>query len=90
MEDLVTYATLQSDNLEDRCYLDIPLALCRSEPAEVVVGQQLTCLMISSSVSMVLKAVPETPGSYTRVGLFRPKTEGWQFVGHKNNSIVIK
>lgn len=90
MEDLVTYATLQSDNLEDRCYLDIPLALCRSEPAEVVVGQRLTCLMISSSVTMVLKAVPETPGSYTRVGLFRPKTEGWQFAGNKNNSIVIK
>lgn len=90
MEDLVTYATLQSGNLEDRCYLDIPLAICRSEPAEVTVGQKLTCLMISSSVIVVLKAVPDTPGSYTRVGLFQPKKKGWQFVGNRDNSIIIK
>lgn len=89
-EDLGTFATLQSGGLEDRCYLDIPLALCRSEPAEVVVGQQLTCLMISSGMSLVLKAVPGTPKCYTRVGLFQPKTKGWGFVASKTNIMVIK
>jgi hypothetical protein len=93
MVDLVTYATLRAGHLEDRCYLDIPLALCRSEPAEVVVGQRLLCIIISSKMAMVLKPVPQTTGStatYTRVGLFKPKTEGWQFVVDDNVSIVIK
>lgn len=89
VHDLVTYATIQSGDLEGRCLLDIPLALCRSQPAEVSVGQQLVCLMISSGMSVVLKAVPHSPGSYTRVGLFEPETEGWTFRGKKDETIFI-
>ncbi|KAK3642958.1 hypothetical protein LTR56_010555 [Elasticomyces elasticus] len=88
--DMVTFATIRSGKLEDRCYLDIPLVLCRSEPCEVSVGQQLTCLMLSSRMCMVLKAVAQTRGVYTRVGLFKPKTEGWKFFGDKYSDIVIK
>ncbi|KAK5677194.1 hypothetical protein LTS10_010383 [Elasticomyces elasticus] len=88
--DMVTFATIRSGKLEDRCYLDIPLVLCRSEPCEVSVGQQLTCLMLSSRMCMVLKAVAQTRGVYTRVGLFKPKTEGWKLFGDKYSDIMIK
>jgi hypothetical protein len=87
--DLCTYATLQRDGKEGRCYLDVPLALCRIEPAEVAVGEELTCLVISSSTIMVLKPVPNTPSTYTRVGLFQPKESGWWFENDRNSIFII-
>jgi Heterokaryon incompatibility protein (HET) len=87
--DLCTYATLQRDGKEGRCYLDLPLALCRVEPAEVAIGEELMLLVVSSITIMVLKAVPDTPGSYTRVGLFRPKEEGWWFDQDRGSIFVI-
>lgn len=88
-KDLCTYAKLRRDNMEGRCYLDLPLALCRREPAEVVVGQEVTCLVISSTTIMVLKPVPETPGSYTRVGPFQPKGDGWRFDNNRESIFII-
>jgi hypothetical protein len=80
-----TYATLKSTKHEGRCFLDVPLALCRTEPAEVVVGQIVTCLMISSTTALVLKPVPATPGAYNRVGFFR---EGWTF-GPQDTVVIL-
>jgi hypothetical protein len=89
IQDHCTYATLQRDGQEGRCYLDLPLCLCRTKPAEVVVGQEVSCLVISSTTVMVLKAVPKTPGSYTRVGIFCPANEGWRFEEGRNSIFII-
>jgi hypothetical protein len=84
---LCTYAMLKNGDNEEHCYLDVPLALCRTNPAEVAVGDTLTCLVISSRTALVLKACGEVPGIYTRVGIFLPKSETWSF--GDSGSIVI-
>jgi hypothetical protein len=78
---------LKNGDNEEHCYLDVPLALCRTNPAEVAVGDTLTCLVISSRTALVLKACGEVPGIYTRVGIFLPKSETWSF--GDSGSIVI-
>lgn len=82
-----TYATLKSTKHEGRCFLDVPLALCRTEPTEVVVGQIVTCLMISTTTALVLKPVPATPGAYYRVGVFKG-SEGWTF-GPQDTVVIL-
>ena len=84
---LCTYAMLKDGDNEEYCYLDVPLALCRTNPAEVAVGDTLTCLVISSRTVLVLKAYGEVPGIYTRVGIFLPNSESWSF--WDSGSIVI-
>src|SRR3984885_5750559 len=76
-QDYCTYAVLQREGKEDRCYLDIPMD--RTQPAEVSVGAEVTCLVISTATTLVLKAIPSLHGCYTRVGLFRPTQSAWSF-----------
>ncbi|GME48874.1 HET-domain-containing protein [Neofusicoccum parvum] len=78
--------TLQQADRLQKFYLDIPLSLCRSEPAEVrtrddVLLLLLECEKISPStfykhgyrvMTLVLKRSAEYPGVYERVGLVFP------------------
>lgn len=86
---LVTYALLRKDNLEARAYLDCPLALCRSEPAEVAVGDIVTCLLISDTSCLILKPMPERLGVYRRVGYCQAGSEGWPFVNDHRSIVVL-
>ena len=90
--ELATYVMLQWDegDVEDRAYLDVPLVLSRSSPAEVIVGEQVLCLMISTSTLMVLKAIDDDFTEFVRVGLFRPKSKGWGFVKTPESGIIIR
>jgi len=84
-----TYATLRNSENEAHCYLDVPLALCRTQPAEVAVGDTLTCLKISSRTALVLKACGEVPDTYTRVGIFQLDYEGWTFQVDGKSVVII-
>ncbi|KAK3166666.1 hypothetical protein OEA41_009791 [Lepraria neglecta] len=83
-----TYAVLSNGTMKDHCYLDVPLTLCSSLPAEVSVGMRVTCLVISSRTVLVLKSLREFPDTYTRVGIFCPGSDGWKF-NITGRSIVI-
>ena len=74
-----TYACLSDGAMTDYCWLDVPLTLCVSHPAEVEIGMRVTCLVISSRTILVLKSVRERPDTYTRVGIFTPGSDGWKF-----------
>ena len=84
-----TYAVLSNGSMRDYCYLDVPLTLCSSIPAEVFVGMKVTCLVLSSRTVLVLTSVRGSPNTYTRVGIFLPGSEGWKF-DITGRSIVIK
>jgi Heterokaryon incompatibility protein (HET) len=86
---LVTYATLRKGELEARAYLDCPLALCRSEPAEVAVGDNVIGLVVSSRSCLILKEIPDTPGAYRRVGYFVPNREGWSFANDRGSIFIL-
>jgi hypothetical protein len=88
-QDFCTYATLQFGGTEGRCYLDCPLVLSRKDPAEVSIGEEVMLLVISSYITMVLKTVPDTPGSYRRVGLFKLKEGGLVFDAGRRSIFIV-
>ena len=61
--------------LDVMCYLDLPLCCGRIPPAEVEVGEQVTCLVLSTRICWVLKLVRARHSHYRRVGLFKAKDE---------------
>lgn len=83
----VTVALLKTSKSEARAQLDIPLALCRSKPAEVVVGQKLLCLAISNTTELVLAPVAGRAKTYIRVGIIRPP-EGWKLGPQETVAII--
>jgi hypothetical protein len=85
-QDLCTYAKVRREGKEGICYLDIPRVAGGTEPAEICVGEEVTLLVISTDMVMVLKPVPDVLGSYTRVGIFKPKEKGWSFPNPNPNS----
>ena len=64
-----TSATLNSGDTTFECSLDVPLVLGKKEPAEVQVGDEVTCLRISHEVALVLRNHPSTEGAFQRVGI---------------------
>ncbi|KAK0113949.1 hypothetical protein ONS96_014798 [Cadophora gregata f. sp. sojae] len=58
---------------ELECLLDLPLCCARLPPAEVVVGEEVVLLVISSVTCWVLKKLRTRPGYYKRVGVFKVK-----------------
>jgi hypothetical protein len=70
---LCTYATLEIEGQETRCFLDVPLVLARQDPAEVVIGGDVLCLQVSQMLGLVLRPMKTTSGSivYRRVGILR-------------------
>lgn len=84
-----TFATLQQGTMSEQCFLDVPLALCRSQPAEVVVGDWVGLLLISSTTALVLKMAAAKPGAYVRVGYFKPRETGWRFFNPSEGLVLL-
>ncbi|KAL5323084.1 hypothetical protein ACEPPN_007612 [Leptodophora sp. 'Broadleaf-Isolate-01'] len=55
------------------CFLDLPLCCARIPPAEVVPGDKVTLLVLSSTSCWVLKKMRTRYGYYKRVGTFKLK-----------------
>jgi hypothetical protein len=83
----ITFAMLKTASGEGRACLDVPLALCRSEPAEVAVGQKVICLAISNTTGLVLSPVTGRPKTHVRVGIIR-HPEGWSY-GPQETVVII-
>ncbi|KAH7418629.1 heterokaryon incompatibility protein-domain-containing protein [Cadophora sp. MPI-SDFR-AT-0126] len=58
---------------ELECLLDLPLCCARVPPAEVILGEEVTLLVLSSITCWVLKKMRTRPGYYKRVGMFKLK-----------------
>lgn len=85
---ICTYATLRRECKQGICYLDVYSGISGIATAEVRVGEEVTLFVVSTEMVMVLRSVPGAPGSYTRVGIFTTKEEGWAFP-HSRESIFI-
>ncbi|KAK0113582.1 hypothetical protein ONS96_014438 [Cadophora gregata f. sp. sojae] len=72
-----TYAIVEQGNLKGRCFLDVPLALCRSKPAEITVGDEVGLLLMSSTIALVLRPSVQ-PGAFIRVGFFKREDAQWK------------
>jgi hypothetical protein len=63
----------KSKTIDVECFLDLPLCCARIPPAEVMGGEQVMLLVLSSITCWVLKPMRTRYGYYKRVGIFQPK-----------------
>jgi hypothetical protein len=84
-----TSADLTDGTNGGACFLDLPLVLGRTDPAEVSLGDPVTCFQISGSAALVLRSVPDTPGEYTRIGIMSVNKQSWLFTKTQQRVITI-
>jgi hypothetical protein len=72
---LCTYVTIRrgsgAEKEQAHCYLDLPLVLARDNPAEVAVGDEVVCLVVSKQLILILRPSRTVSGVFYRVGVLR-------------------
>lgn len=76
-DEMCTYVIVRNKHCQAQGYLDLPLVLGRTRPAEVIVRQSMLCVRISDRMDLLLKLGESDPRECSRVGFLYSYTEAW-------------